>query len=326
MHLILVSNRMATAKTLTITPHVTMLLAFGFMGLVLSAALLFSSLGLRVQLPAMESSLGEDQVALVLPAKSSGASDFARGSLDAMAARLGEMQAQLLRLDSLSERVARLSGVSASEANGKAGDKGSRKSGQGGPLILDLSSPSSEPELRQALERLEGRLEQSSDSLTALESQLLEQRLKNSLLPTLQPIAGARIGSGFGSRHDPIASVRSRHEGIDFVADPGTRVSASAGGVVIAAEYHPEYGNLVEIEHGKELSSRYAHLARIDVKPGQIVRPGEQIGVSGNTGRSTGPHLHFEVRFKGVAQNPERFLRRGSTLAWESAGDGLRLR
>ena len=84
---------------------------------------------------------------------------------------------------------------------------------------------------------------------------------------------------------------------------------------------------MIEIDHGNELSSRYAHLARIDVKPGQLVRPGEQVGVSGNTGRSTGPHLHFEVRSSGVAVNPQRFLRQHAGLAQDSgAGGGLRLR
>lgn len=326
MHLILVSNRMATAKTVTITPRLAVLLAFAFLGVVLSAALLFSSLGLRWQSPAVDRSVSDPALASLPPTSHSDASDFVRGSLDAMAARLGEMQAKLLRLDSLSERISRLSGVSASDANGSPRHKAGSRGGQGGPLVIDLSSPS-EAELRHALERLEVRLEQSSDRLTALQSQLLDQRSKNSLLPTQQPIDGGRIGSGFGSRRDPIAGVRARHEGIDFIADPGTRVNASAGGVVLTAEFHPEYGNIIEIDHGNELSSRYAHLARIDVKPGQLVRPGEQIGVSGNTGRSTGPHLHFEVRSSGVAVNPQRFLRQHAGLAQDTgAGGGPRLR
>ena len=95
---------------------------------------------------------------------------------------------------------------------------------------------------------------------------------------------------------------------------------ASAGGVVIGAEFHPQYGNLIEIDHGNDFSSRYAHLSKIGVKPGQIVKRGQVIGASGNTGRSTGPHLHFEVRFKGVAQNPARFLQPGTQLALSEPG------
>jgi murein DD-endopeptidase MepM/ murein hydrolase activator NlpD len=104
-------------------------------------------------------------------------------------------------------------------------------------------------------------------------------------------------------------------EGIDFVADTGTKVIASAGGVVVAAEVHPQYGKMVEIDHGNDFSSRYAHLSRLDVKQGQVVRRGQPIGASGSTGRSTGPHLHFEVRFKGVAQNPARFLQQRNQMA-----------
>ena len=113
------------------------------------------------------------------------------------------------------------------------------------------------------------------------------------------------------------------HEGIDFVADPGTQVFASAGGVVQTAEYHPQYGNLIEIDHGNDFSSRYAHLSKINVKPGQVVKRGQLIAASGNTGRSTGPHLHFEVRFKGVAQNPARFLQQSTQMALDAPDAAL---
>jgi len=318
VHLILVSNRLATAKTLTITPRLATLLVLGFVALVSAAALLFASLGLHLPVLAPAHVVTDNAAAAASQENSPDAQDFARGSLNAMAVKLGELQAQLLRLDSQGERVSKLAGValgSAGEQNGTSSGRG----GQGGPLLLDLSSPS-EPELRDALERLEGILEQRSDSLTALESQLLELHIRNSLLPTLRPIEDAQTGSGFGNRRDPIARVRARHEGIDFVAEPGTSVVASAGGVVLAAEYHPDYGNLIDIDHGNDLTSRYAHLARIDVKAGQIVRPREAIGASGNTGRSTGPHLHFEVRFKGVAQDPERFFRHSQPLSLLAQG------
>ena len=149
MHLIPVSNRMATAKTVTITLRLAVLLAFAFLGVVLSAALLFSSLSLRWHSPAVDRSVSDPSLASLPPPSHSDASDFVRGSLDAMAAKLGEMQAKLLQLDSLSERISRLSGVSASDANGSSRHKTSGRGGQGGPLIIDLSSPS-EAELRQA--------------------------------------------------------------------------------------------------------------------------------------------------------------------------------
>ena len=225
-----------------------------------------------------------------------------------------------MRLDSLGERISKNSGISVpkSENNGKNGE-GNGKNGRGGPLI-NPSLPLSANELQREIDRLATFLEQRSDSLTALESQLMERRIKTTLLPTIVPIRADHIGSTFGRRLDPIAGVGAMHEGIDFVADPGTRIIASAGGVVLIAEHHPQYGNMIEIDHGNEFSSRYAHLSKLKVKAGQIVKRGREIGASGNTGRSTGPHLHFEVRFKGVAQNPARFLQEQETqLALGSA-------
>jgi murein DD-endopeptidase MepM/ murein hydrolase activator NlpD len=105
------------------------------------------------------------------------------------------------------------------------------------------------------------------------------------------------------------------HEGLDFSAETGTPVVAAADGVVLSATYHPEYGNLIEVDHGQGLTSRYAHLSRMDVTPGALVKRGGRLGAVGSTGRSTGPHLHFEVRMLGVAQNPAQFLKQGEEYA-----------
>ena len=134
-------------------------------------------------------------------------------------------------------------------------------------------------------------------------------------LPTTLPVKDAALGSFFGYRTDPFAGLRSMHEGLDFSAEPGTPVVAAADGVVLAASFHPEYGNLVEVDHGQGLTTRYAHLSRMDVTPGALVKGGSRIGAVGNTGRSTGPHLHFEVRQFGVARDPAPFLRQGGEYA-----------
>jgi murein DD-endopeptidase MepM/ murein hydrolase activator NlpD len=249
--------------------------------------------------------------------------EFVRDNLSAMAVKLGQMQAQMSRLDSLGERVQALSGVDASAPAGKAAPaaKSAGNAGQGGPLILPQDSPLlSADAMQRELERLALVVEQRSDSLTALESQLMDKRLKSIMLPTILPIQANAIGSSFGWRSDPIAGVQAMHEGIDFIADPGTRVIAAAGGVVLSAEVHPQYGNLIEIDHGNDFVTRYAHLSRMLVKPGQVIRRGQEIAASGNTGRSTGPHLHFEVRYKGMPQNPARFLRRDVLTAQASSG------
>ena len=304
MHIILVPDRLATARTLNVTSRLVLATVFGFVVLSFATSFLFAWVGVRFNLP-----FAADLVAAVQQGQNRKTEEYLRDNVSAMAVKLGEMQAQLIRLDSLSEHISKLSGVTAPKAPAKGG--------QGGPLIR-ADHPLAASELQREIDRLAQIVAERSDTLTALESQLMERRIKATLLPTIVPIDSARVGSTFGRRVDPIAGVGAMHEGVDFVADTGTRVIASAGGVVVGAEFHPQYGNLIEIDHGNDFSSRYAHLSKINVKPGQIVKRGQLIGASGNTGRSTGPHLHFEVRFKGAAQNPGRFLQPGTALALSS--------
>ena len=313
MHIILVPDRVATARTLNVTPRMILAIVAGFIAFLLATSFLISWIGVRFKLP-----FATEIVATVQQVQNRKNEDYVRDNISSMAVKLGEMQAQLIRLDSMSEHLARLSGINAPKdsvaddkrvSGGKAG-----KGGQGGPLIV-ASPPLAANELQREIDRLAEQIDLRSEALTALESQFMERRIRSTLLPTLLPIDSNRIGSTYGRRVDPIAGIGAMHEGIDFVADSGTTVTASAGGVVVSAEFHPQYGNLIEIDHGNDFSSRYAHLSKIKVKPGQIVKRGQIIAASGNTGRSTGPHLHFEVRYKGVAQNPARFLQQGTQLA-----------
>lgn len=324
MHIILVSDRLATAKSMVLTPRTLAFAAASFAVFIFVAALALSWVGVQFRLPFAES------LALsVQQQQAQRTEEFVRDNVNVMAVKLGQMQAQLLRLDSLGERISALSGVDAPARvePGKAPAPASGKvpAGQGGPLILPAMPQTLSPEeLRQEVDRLSQLVEQRSDSLAALESQLLDKRVKSIQLPTILPIHVTNIGSGFGWRTDPIAGVQAMHEGIDFIADPGTRVIAAAGGVVLSAEFHPQYGNLIEIDHGNNFVSRYAHLSRLLVRPGQVVKRGQEIAASGNTGRSTGPHLHFEVRYKGVPQNPARFLRQELQTAQVAPADSAR--
>lgn len=305
MHIILVSNRLATARTLTITPRHVLAVCAVLLVLTVLGAMCVSWIGLRFNLP-----IAAHVAASVHEEQQKKHEDFVRDNITSMAVKLGEMQASILRLDALGERVSKLSGIPAVKNEAAKGGGG----GQGGPLV-NPSGPLSAEGLQREIERLAMNVETRVEALTALESQLMEKRIKTVLLPTLLPIREAYIGSGFGRRLDPIAGVGALHEGIDFVADIGTPVFASAGGVVKVAEFHPQFGFMVEIDHGNEFVSRYAHLSKIRVKAGQFVRRGQEVAASGNSGRSTGPHLHFEVLFKGVAQNPARFLQMDGQLA-----------
>jgi murein DD-endopeptidase MepM/ murein hydrolase activator NlpD len=163
-------------------------------------------------------------------------------------------------------------------------------------------------EFNEKLLTLSRQLENRNDMLSVLEAQLFEQALRKKMLPTMMPVSAPYNASAFGRRIDPFTGQMAMHEGIDFLAELGSDVSAAAAGVVQFAGFHPQYGYMIDIDHGNDLVTRYAHLSKLFVKEGDVVQRGRRIALSGSTGRSTGPHLHFEVRFRGVAQNPTKFL------------------
>lgn len=246
---------------------------------------------------------------------------FMRENLDAMAEKVGEMQARLLRLEAVSERVAGMAGMKPEEFKAielpakAASGAAAGASAAGGPLV-SLKDPktvatTSSTDILAALNEQVGQLgalgERQADVLTLIESHLFEKRLDALLMPSTHPVDGP-IGSGFGFRSDPFTGRPALHTGLDFPADPGTPIVAAAGGVVLSAGPHPQYGLLVELDHGNGLVTRYAHTSRMLVKQGDLVKRGQRIAEVGNTGRSTGPHLHFEVLVEGVQQNPARFL------------------
>lgn len=229
---------------------------------------------------------------------------YVQENIDAMARRLGEMQAKLLQLESLGERVSGLAGMNVGDLR--------RAPGRGG-VLLD-GQPLTLSELGRQLTSLELQSNESDDLLARAEARLFEQKIQKSLIPTQAPVAGVDRGSSFGWRIDPMTGRSALHTGLDFPADVGTPIQAAAGGVVIAQEFHPAYGNMIDIDHGNDLTSRYAHASKVFVKKGDLVKRGQKIAEVGNTGRSTGPHLHFEVLVKGVQQDPQTFLAAGERL------------
>ena len=224
---------------------------------------------------------------------------YLKENLDAMARKLGDMQARLVQLDALGERVAALAGLPTPEVKARPG--------AGGPLVLPEAL--SIDNMTAALDSLDILVTQRNDLLVHAEARLFTDRMRKHMLPTAQPVPGVDPGSGFGWRIDPVTGQRALHTGLDFSADVGTPILAAAGGVVVTQEFHPAYGNMVEIDHGNELITRYAHASHVVAKVGDIVKRGQRIAGVGSTGRSTGPHLHFEVWLAGVAQDPQHFLR-----------------
>jgi murein DD-endopeptidase MepM/ murein hydrolase activator NlpD len=230
---------------------------------------------------------------------------FMRQNLDAMAQKVGEMQAKLIKLEAMSERVSGLAGVKPEELQQIKPAAATATGGKGGPFI-PASSPSLD-QLQGWVGSVDEQADQHTDLFTMIESRLLEKRMQSMSVPNSRPVEGP-IGSGFGFRSDPFSGRAALHTGLDFPADMGTPINAAAGGVVLVSEMHPQYGNIVQVDHGRGLVTRYAHASKVLVQAGDIVKRGQRIALVGTSGRSTGPHLHFEVLLDGVPQNPAKFL------------------
>jgi len=232
---------------------------------------------------------------------------FMRENLDAMALRVGDLQAKLIKLEAMGERVSGAVGIKPEELGPLL--KTATGGAQGGPFVAyPVHANWSLDQLSALVGALDVEADHHTDVFTLLESRLLESRLKASLVPSSAPVDGP-VGSGFGFRSDPFTGRAALHTGLDFPAEIGTPVHAAAGGVVLTTDFHPEYGNLIELDHGNGLVTRYAHNSKVFIKPGDLVRRGQLISQVGTTGRSTGAHLHFEVLVDGVPQDPTKFLK-----------------
>ena len=301
MQIILVSRHLKVARTITIMPRHLAIAGFAFLSLVMSSATLISWLTAHGSHP------GSQDEVLSHQQETHQAQQFLNNNLQLMATRLGELQAQVLHLDTLGDRLAGIAGIKR-----EAPPASKPVAGQGGAFV---PAPLGADELQREIDRLSREVDLRSDELAVLESRFLEKRVKERLMPTTLPVKQAFLGSPFGHRSDPIVGQRAMHEGIDFNAETGTPVVAAADGVVLSAGWQSDFGNMIEVDHGDGLTTRYAHLSRMNAKAGSLVKRGERIGAVGSTGRSTGSHLHFEVRMLGVAQNPASFLKQGEEFA-----------
>ena len=302
MQIILISDRLARARSVNLS------LVHLAGGAVLAFALLCSStaalywLSLRFAAD-LKIPLVHELVLAAQKNETERSREFMQQNLNAMAVKIGEMQAQLTRLDALGERLSTMAGIRPQEFRfSETPGLGGAQSSTMPPQNLTLT------QFNEKVALLSLQVENRTDQLGVLEAQLFEQAVKKKAMPTMMPVSAPFNASGFGVRIDPFSGQQALHEGIDFITDTGTPVVAAAGGVVQFAGFHPQYGNMIDIDHGNDLVTRYAHLSKVLVKEGDMLQRGRRIADSGSTGRSTGPHLHFEVRFRGTPQNPSRFL------------------
>ncbi|MBB5193209.1 murein DD-endopeptidase MepM/ murein hydrolase activator NlpD [Silvimonas terrae] len=280
MNIILISNRYSSALNLGTGPMVA---------LVASLALLAGGMGLAVGM-SLSGSSPKQLWPLIKPVR--------QAELDAMAVRLGELQARLIRLNGLAQQVGTKAGI---DVKPFASDAPVPRGG-----MEAHGHAMSAAELLRQLGSTESGVGNMYDQFNLAETILL--RPSSTTLPTLAPLTSGLQSSSFGWRIDPFNGHQAFHEGLDFVGAVGTPIKAAGAGTVVYAGFHPQYGNMVEIDHGNNLTSRYAHASKLLVKVGDHVEAGQVVSEIGSTGRSTGPHLHFEIRYRGVAQNPLRFL------------------
>ncbi len=301
MNIILVSEKLPKAWTITLEwPQ------FAGLAALLVVAMLTTAAALNYGILRFASELKIPYVRDVLVSIHQQQQDkhhsYLQDNLNAMAVRLGQMQAQLLRLDTLGERLAKLAGFKPQDL------MFNEVPGRGGALSSVPSQNLSLGDFTRQVEELTRNLEDRGDKLGLLESMFTLESARKKLTPTKLPVEGGWYSSNFGWRIDPFTGQRAFHEGIDFMAEEGTPIYAAAAGVVVYSEFHPQYGNMVEIDHGNDLITRYAHASKRLVRVGDIVLRGSRIADVGRTGRATGAHLHFEVRSRGVARNPAQFL------------------
>ncbi len=227
-------------------------------------------------------------------------------NLDIYAAQIGELQARLMRIDNQAQRLQGFAKekLKINEKNSKPAPI--KSAGQGGPFVSEKNF--SEAELQSFIDKLTLDIEKREEHYNNLEAIYLKQSVFKDTLPNASPVNAPFNSSSYGWREDPFLGVRAFHEGLDFSAEAGQPIKATAAGIVIAAEVTPEYGNMVRISHGSGLETRYAHAAKLLVKEGDRIKKNQVVALVGNTGRSTGPHLHYEIRVNGEPLDPRKYL------------------
>lgn len=298
INIILVSDTMVRPKTLNTLQS---------MGLL--AGLILIPVFLTLLFITPKQAIKAEGVRAMLPPHLRGAMQSTQNHLDAYAKQVGELQARIMRLDAQNQRLAKLAGIRP-EQRPEIGHPFLNGGGQGGPLVNQR--PMTEADLKQVISAMIEDLDARDEYAGKMEAKLLQQSVLKEMLPNSSPVEAAYSSSSYGWRIDPLSGHRAFHEGLDFPAMVGTPVYAAADGIVAESTHTPDYGNLIKIDHGAGLETRYAHNARLLVKAGERVSKGQKIALVGNTGRSTGPHLHYEIRLNGNPLDPRQYLQKQS--------------
>ncbi len=228
-------------------------------------------------------------------------------TLDALAIRIGQMHARIIRLDALGRRLTGMAGLKDGEF-----DFDSDPAFGGPEEPYATGSAIAIPEVLAAMEGLDSQLDDREVQLGVLESVLMNKNLSDRVYPKGRPVLSGWMSSYFGRRTDPFTGKPANHKGVDFAGKLGAEIIAVADGVVTWSSSRYGFGKLIEINHGNGYSTRYAHNSENLVSVGQEVRKGQAVALMGDSGRATGPNLHFEVLHRGHRVNPVKFIRQGA--------------
>lgn len=229
-------------------------------------------------------------------------------NLNAYITQIAELHTRLINLDRQTERIQDV--MKRQLVGGRKLPNLSKKdklNGKGGPFINDELS---EKDITLAINTLMEKIEIREDLYNKMEAMMLKQSVLKNTLPSLYPVDVPYRSSSYGWRHDPILGIRAFHSGLDFSAATGEPIKATASGIVTASGIAPDYGKFIKIKHGDGLETRYAHASKLLVKEGDIVSKEQIIALVGSTGRSTGPHLHYEIRLRGQSLDPRQYIKK----------------
>jgi murein DD-endopeptidase MepM/ murein hydrolase activator NlpD len=304
MNVLLVSKRFGSSACLCLTKG--KLIAAATMMLAVIPAL---SLYTGYHLGGGTAPLGAEEVASVInqeldkqQQEIDEARRVAEENLNALTMRLGQMQAHVIRLDALGQRLTRMGGLDSGEFDF------TNPPAQGGPEGEALAGSLELPDFVTQLDELSRQLENREQQLNVLENMLMSRNLHQEVFPAGRPITKGWLSSKYGTRNDPFTGKPEFHKGVDLAGKEGSEIIGVAAGVVTWAGKRYGYGNLVEVNHGNGYVTRYGHAKEVLVKVGETVKKGQKIALMGNTGRSTGPHVHFEVWVDGRTVDPSKYI------------------
>ena len=299
MNIILFTNKRGQVWNYDINLlHASLTVVFGLIALL--AAAVYT--GVRLGNDELKYVAGWQDVVSGQQAEIAAARQSVQADIDALTLRIGQLQAQMLRLNALGGRLVSQSDLDKGEFDFDA------VPAVGGPENVTNRQSVPLADFLSMLEQLETELVDREQKLSVLESLLISRSLSERVMPSGRPVEDGWLSSRYGKRNDPFTGKQEFHKGLDFAGKKGSEVIAVGDGVVSWAGNKSGYGKLVEINHGNGYTTRYGHNQSHMVKVGETVKKGQQIALMGSTGRSTGPHVHFEVLHNGKSVNPSKFI------------------